>query len=107
MNRCTPTTSSRQHARAATPSPEGSASRSSTLDERPIELYPDHDKVADDTVAALRAEAGRNPTDRRFNELLGELSRDDRFSSLWARQDVRWHSSDTKRYRTASSERSL
>jgi transcriptional regulator with XRE-family HTH domain len=86
---------------ARTPGGDGipNGARFTFLDERAVELYPDFDKVAADTVAALRAEAGRNPTDRRFNELLGELSRDDRFSSLWARQDVRWHSSGTKRYR--------
>src|SRR4051812_36623393 len=69
------------------------------LDERAVELYPDWDKVAAETVAALRAEAGRNPRDRRLNELLGELSHSERFSSLWARQDVRWHTSGTKRFR--------
>lgn len=69
------------------------------LDERAAELYPDWDKAATDTVAALRAEAGRAPTDRQLNELLGELSRDERFSTLWARQDVRWHTSGTKRFR--------
>jgi transcriptional regulator with XRE-family HTH domain len=86
---------------ARTPGGTGipNGARFTFLDERAVELYPDFDKVAADTVAALRAEAGRNPTDRRFNELLGELSRNDRFSGLWARQDVRWHSSGTKRYR--------
>jgi hypothetical protein len=69
------------------------------LDERAVELYPDYDKVAADTVAALRAEAGRSPTDRRLNALLGELSHSERFSTLWARQDVRWHTNGTKRFR--------
>src|SRR4051794_6621057 len=69
------------------------------LDERAVDLYPDWDKAAGDTVAALRSEAGRNPADRRLNELLGELSHSERFSTLWARQDVRWHTSGTKRFR--------
>ena len=69
------------------------------LDERSVALYPDWDKAAADTVAALRAEAGRNPTDRRLDELLGELSHSDRFSALWASHDVRWHSTGTKRFR--------
>ena len=68
------------------------------LDDRAVELYPDWERVAADTVAALRAEAGRSPTDRRFNELLGELSRSERFSSLWASHHVRWHTSGTKRF---------
>jgi transcriptional regulator with XRE-family HTH domain len=69
------------------------------LDERSVELYPDWDKAATDTVAALRAEAGRNPTDRRLNQLLGELSHSDRFSALWASHNVRWHTSGTKCFR--------
>jgi len=68
------------------------------LDERSVELYPDWDKAATDTVAALRAEAGRNPTDRRLNELLGQLAHNDRFSALWASHNVRWHTSGTKRF---------
>lgn len=69
------------------------------LDERAVDLYPDWDKAAADTVAALRAEAGRNPADRRLNELLGELSHSERFSTMWARQDVRLHTSGIKRFR--------
>ena len=83
--------------------PAGGAStpngaRFTFLDDRAVELYPDWDKVAADTVAALRAEAGRNPTDRRLNELLGELSHSERFSTLWASHDVRWHTSGAKRF---------
>ena len=83
--------------------PAGSAStpngaRFTFLDDRAVELYPDWDKAAADTVAALRAEAGRNPTDRRLNELLGELFHSERFSTLWASHDVRWHTSGTKRF---------
>jgi transcriptional regulator with XRE-family HTH domain len=69
------------------------------LDERSVELYPDWNKAAADTVAALRAEAGRNPTDRRLNELLGQLAHSDRFSALWASHNVRWHTSGSKRFR--------
>lgn len=69
------------------------------LDERSVELYPDWNKAAADTVAALRGEAGRSPSDRRLNELLGELSHSDRFSALWASHNVRWHTSGSKRFR--------
>lgn len=87
-----------QAARGAGGPATPNGARFTFLDERAVELYPDWDKAAADTVAALRAEAGRTPTDRRLNELLGELSHNERFSALWARQDVRWHTSGTKRF---------
>lgn len=84
-----------------TQDPEGTpnGARYVFLDDRSVELYPDWDKAAADTVAALRAEAGRNPTDRRLNELLGQLAHSDRFSALWASHNVRWHTHGTKRFR--------
>ena len=43
---------------------------------------------------SLRAEAGRNPGDRRLSELIGELSiRSEQFRSRWAAHDVRYHRS--------------
>ncbi len=55
------------------------------------------DRVAHDAVAILRAEAGRNPYDRRLTDLVGELStRSDDFRRLWASHDVRYHRSGTK-----------
>ncbi|MDQ0726483.1 hypothetical protein QFZ21_001483 [Microbacterium sp. W4I20] len=48
----------------------------------------------------MRGEAGRNPFDRRFSDLVGELStRSDRFRTLWAAHDVRYHRSGVKRLR--------
>jgi hypothetical protein len=42
--------------------------------------------MADDTVAILRAQAGRDPDDRRLSDLIGELStRSDDFRVRWAR----------------------
>jgi hypothetical protein len=38
------------------------------------DLYVDWDKTANDAVAILRGEAGRNPYDRRLQDLVGELS---------------------------------
>jgi hypothetical protein len=68
------------------------------LDPRATRLYPDWEHAARDTVALLRAEAGRQPADRQLNELVGELAtRSDRFSALWATHDVRWHTAGTKR----------
>ncbi|MEZ0449700.1 helix-turn-helix transcriptional regulator [Cellulomonas sp. ICMP 17802] len=55
------------------------------------------DRMAHDAVAILRAEAGRNPYDRRLTELVGELStRSEDFRRLWASHDVRYHRSGTK-----------
>jgi transcriptional regulator with XRE-family HTH domain len=69
------------------------------LDERSYDFYPDWNKGAADAVALLRAEAGRNPGDRRLNELIGELAHSERFSSLWATHNVRWHTTGTKHFR--------
>jgi MmyB-like transcription regulator ligand binding domain len=46
----------------------------------------------------LRNEAGRNPLDRDLSDLVGELStRSDEFRTRWARHDVRYHDTGTKR----------
>ena len=69
------------------------------LDPRAAELYPDWDRATGDTVALLRAEAGRNPDDRELTELIGELTtRSERFSALWATHNVRWHTTGTKHF---------
>ncbi|MFF3063805.1 helix-turn-helix transcriptional regulator [Oerskovia sp. NPDC057915] len=60
-------------------------------------FWGDHDKAAHDTVAILRAEAGRNPYDRALTDLVGELStRSESFRTLWAAHDVKYHRSGTK-----------
>jgi transcriptional regulator with XRE-family HTH domain len=69
------------------------------LDPRAADLYPDWDRAAGDSVALLRAEAGRNPDDRELSDLIGELTtRSERFSALWATHNVRWHTTGTKRF---------
>jgi transcription regulator MmyB-like protein len=51
-----------------------------------------------DAVAALHGEAGRNPHDRGLHDLIGLLStRSEEFRVQWARHDVRFHRSGTKR----------
>jgi transcriptional regulator with XRE-family HTH domain len=53
--------------------------------------------AANDIVAALRAEAGKNPYDRELSDLVGELStRSEEFASRWAAQNVRFHRSGFK-----------
>jgi transcriptional regulator with XRE-family HTH domain len=68
------------------------------LDPRARTFYPDWDTNARDAVAALRGEAGRNPYDRGLSDLVGLLStRSEEFRVQWARHDVRFHRSGTKR----------
>jgi transcriptional regulator with XRE-family HTH domain len=62
-------------------------------------FYTEWDRLASDTVALLRAEAGRNPTDRGLSDLIGELStRSDIFRIRWADHNVRRHRSGIKHF---------
>ncbi len=62
------------------------------------EFFLDFDKIQDDSVAFLRAEAGRDPYDKELQDLIGELStRSERFRQRWAAHDVRYHRTGTKR----------
>jgi MmyB-like transcription regulator ligand binding domain len=63
------------------------------------DLYPDWGRGADDAVALLRAEAGRDPYDRDLTDLIGELStRSEEFRARWADHNVRLHQAGTKRF---------
>jgi transcriptional regulator with XRE-family HTH domain len=67
------------------------------LDPSATEFFRDHDKVANDTVAMLRAEAGRDPYDRELSDLIGQLStRSEGFRRRWAAHNVRIHTSGVK-----------
>ncbi len=67
------------------------------LDPRAREFYGDWERLASDTVAVLRAEAGRNPYDRALSDLVGELStRSETFRTRWAAHDVRLHRTGIK-----------
>ena len=67
------------------------------LDPHATEFFRDWDKVANDTVAILRGEAGRHPYDRRLSDLIGELStRSDQFRGRWAAHDVVIHATGIK-----------
>jgi MmyB-like transcription regulator ligand binding domain len=64
---------------------------------RAEDLYLDWNTVADDTVAALRMEAGRSPLHRKLSDLVGELAtRSDSFRTRWARHNVRHHRTSAK-----------
>jgi hypothetical protein len=67
------------------------------LDPHATQFFRDWDKVANDTVALLRAEAGRDPYHRRLSDLIGELStRSDEFRIRWAAHNVRIHTTGIK-----------
>jgi transcriptional regulator with XRE-family HTH domain len=68
------------------------------LDPRAQAFYHDWEDAAQQTMALLRAEAGRTPYDRVLSDLVGELStRSDAFRILWASHDVREHRTGIKR----------
>jgi transcriptional regulator with XRE-family HTH domain len=55
-------------------------------------FFREWEKVANDTVAILRAEAGRSPHDRDMSDLVGQLSTQcDDFRNRWAAHNVRIH----------------
>jgi transcriptional regulator with XRE-family HTH domain len=67
------------------------------LDPQAIDFFRDYDKAANDTVALLRAEAGRDPYDRDLSDLIGQLStRSEDFRRRWAAHNVRIHTSGVK-----------
>jgi transcriptional regulator with XRE-family HTH domain len=58
------------------------------------------DRAADETVAMLRTEAGRDPYDRALTDLIGELStRSDEFRVRWGAHDVQLHRTGLKHIR--------
>ena len=70
------------------------------LNPRSKEFFVDWERAADDIVAMLRSEAGRNPYDKALTDLIGELStRSETFRTRWAAHDVRFHRTGRKRLR--------
>ncbi len=68
------------------------------LDPASTTFFREWDRVADDTVALLRAAAGRDPYDRELSGLVGELStRSADFRVRWAAHDVRIHAVGVKK----------
>ena len=62
------------------------------------DFYRDWEQLAEDVVALLRGEAGRNPYDKGLTDLIGELStRSERFRTWWAAHNIRLHRSGVKR----------
>jgi transcriptional regulator with XRE-family HTH domain len=68
------------------------------LDPQARAFFREWGKVANDSVALLRAEAGRDPYDRELSDLIGELStRSEDFRVRWAAHDVRIHNTGLKK----------
>ena len=69
------------------------------LDPRAHDFYGDWERAANDTVAILRSEAGRDPYDRDLSDLVGELStRSETFRTRWAAHNVRIHHTGVKQF---------
>lgn len=69
------------------------------LDKRAVDLYPDWEQAANDTVAILRAESGRDPYNKDLSDLVGELStRNEEFRTMWAGHNVHRHTTGLKRF---------
>jgi transcriptional regulator with XRE-family HTH domain len=69
------------------------------LDPRAHDFWIDWERAADDSVATLRTEAGRDPYDKALTDLVGELStRSDAFRARWAAHNVRLHRSGIKHF---------
>ena len=67
------------------------------LDPRADQFYGDWERAANDTVAILRSEAGRDPYDRGLSDLVGELStQSEGFRTRWAAHNVRIHQTGVK-----------
>jgi len=78
--------------------PAPNSGRFAFLDPAAQDFYTDWDTVTRELVATMRGEAGRNPYDKRLTDLVGELStRSERFRTLWAAHDVRYHRTGVKR----------
>src|ERR1700722_13953877 len=70
------------------------------LDPAAPDFYSDWERQAQDVVAMLRTEAGRNPHDKGLSNLIGELStRSENFRTWWAAHNVRFHPPALTRFR--------
>jgi transcriptional regulator with XRE-family HTH domain len=82
----------------ANPRRPANTARFCFLDPRATTFFVDWEQTADNSVAVLRAEAGRNPHDQDLTNLIGELStRSEDFRVRWARHDVGTHDAGIKR----------
>jgi transcriptional regulator with XRE-family HTH domain len=76
------------------------SARFTFLDPAAQQFFVDWEKVAKDSVANLRSQAGANPYDRELSDLVGALStRSEPFRKWWAGHNVRYHQTGIKRLR--------
>ncbi len=69
------------------------------LDLRAHDFFTDWNRAARECVAALRLQAGRDPSDRDLSDLVGELSTQSaEFAALWATHNVRLHRKMEKQF---------
>lgn len=69
------------------------------LNPRAADFYPDWAQAANDTVAILRAESGRDPYNKELSDLVGELStRSEDFRTRWAAHNVHRHTTGVKQF---------
>jgi transcriptional regulator with XRE-family HTH domain len=88
-----------EYAAACTPGEPPNSARFIFLAPDASDFFIDHQKAANDCVAFLRAEAGRDPYDKALSALVGELStRSEDFRSRWAAHDVRYHRTGRKHF---------
>jgi transcriptional regulator with XRE-family HTH domain len=72
------------------------------LDARAKDFFVEWEHIADDITSALRIEAGKNPGDKALSRLVGDLATGSPpFATRWARHDVRFHVTSTKRLRNS------
>lgn len=70
------------------------------LDARAKDFFVDWERMADDITSALRVEAGKSPGDQALSRLVGDLATGSpSFATRWARHNVRFHVTSTKRLR--------
>ncbi len=70
------------------------------LNPKSREFFVDWERAADDIVAILRSEAGRDPYDKALTDLIGQLSTQGAtFRTRWAAHNVRFHRTGRKQLR--------
>jgi hypothetical protein len=99
-----PTGSGTPSSRRCTSARPANTARFVFLDARAPNFFVDWERVANDVVAALRSEAGRDPYDRGLSDLVGELStQGETFRTRWAAHNVRFHDTGVSASTTPSS----
>jgi transcriptional regulator with XRE-family HTH domain len=81
------------------PARPANLARFAFLDPRAKTFYPDWEVAANNSVALLRTEAGRNPYDQGLTDLVGQLStRSEEFRTRWAAHNVHLHRTGVKHF---------